>query len=155
MMPPGIQAQVWCQSWVRTQSRRDHDHQDRSRRDQLHPHVLARDLVPLARLEREAILRPRLDAAGRTCPHRWRASASRGFGRSPIRRCASEPGVWGGAPLRTASVVVDAGLGGGTVPSGLFVIVVLPDGAQVFRDEPRGDEERPADGGRDGRAHRA
>ena len=50
-----------------------------------------------------------------------------------------------------ASVVVEAGLESGVVASGLFVIVVLPDGAQVLRDEARGDEQGAAHGRRDDR----
>ena len=88
------------QSCVRTQSRRDHDDQGRSRRDQLHPDILARDLVPLPRLDLEAILRTRPDkplVRARVDGVRKRAG---GLGRIPSGACASEPGVSGRSPIR-------------------------------------------------------
>ena len=55
----------------------------------------------------------------------------------------------------SGSVAVDAGLESGVVSAGLFVIVVLPDGAQVLRDECGRHQQRTADGRRDHRRHRA
>ena len=128
MMPPGIHAHSWCISSVSTRVAA----MTTSRNDPVEMNWT-------------------VTYFGEIWCHTPLSRASLFSDRGSTNR--SNSGATSGAAA--ASVVVDAGFESGCVASGLFVIVVLPDGAQVLRDQTCSDQQGAAHGRRDDRCQRA